>query len=575
LKKFGEALEAIRPFLKEHTRSAPAETVEELRFWQGVCEAQEKDHVAATAALAAFARDYPRSARRPEALILTGSLLVLQGKHKEAVAHFAATRPQLSGGDRGRAVLLELYAALQSGTSDAALRLVMTEYGRAGEMAQLVAFHTLILELGSRYLEAGEHRKALACLQRVWTRERLLKHQRERLAALQTSLDRAVQSRAAPHVLMQQRQMIGQIENELKTFEALPQFDSALRFRIASAFLGMQRYREAALIMEAMLAEMPADSVVEQASVNLIQCWMQIERWPKAVDAAAAFQEKFPKAKELPLVILMQGQAQQSDALYADAIKSFDLLLNRWEKHDLAPRALFLNGFSQLLAEDYAAGLTTLESFAKRYPADELAETAFYWRGMALSMAKEFAKARAVFSEYLAAHADGKFVADATYRRAYCAHSLQEYDTSIAELRQLLERAPETEYRSEALVLLGDGLMALGAIDDGIAAYSQIPASDTKFFEEGWFKTGKALRLQEKPDALREHMAKFCAEHPKSPRMVEALYWVAGCIASRVSRERRSRFTGRRFRSSATTRDPGRRRPFSRHSPMCILKRTR
>ncbi|HEX8312888.1 MAG TPA: tetratricopeptide repeat protein, partial [Chthoniobacteraceae bacterium] len=70
LKKFDLALEAIRTFLKEHGKAAPVETLEELRFWQGICEAQAQDYKAASATLAAFVKDFPRSAKRPEAMLL-------------------------------------------------------------------------------------------------------------------------------------------------------------------------------------------------------------------------------------------------------------------------------------------------------------------------------------------------------------------------------------------------------------------------------------------------------------------------------------------------------------------------
>jgi tetratricopeptide (TPR) repeat protein len=451
---------------------------------------------------------------------------VLQEKFKEAAVYFEGIRGQLAGGDLGRATLLQLYGLIKAGDTDGALRLAMTEYPRVGEMAQLVGFQTLLLELGSGFLEAGEHRKAIACLQRVWTRDRLLKHQQQRLATLRQNLERAEQTKAAPEVAFQLRQVIGQVEKELKTFEGVAQFDSALRFRLASAFLGMDRYREAALLMESMLEEMPPDNVVEQASVNLVQCWMQTERWPKAVATAISFAEKFPKSKQLPLVLLMKGQAQQSDYLYTEAVQTFAELLKLFPKHELAPRALFMQGFNQLLLEEYPAALATLESLPKKHPKSDLAETAFYWRGMALSMAMDFEKARGVFDQYLTAHPEGTLRDDATYRRAYCIHSLKNYEESIREIRGFLEQFPNSEYRSEALVLLGDALMATGEIESGIAAYQAIPPGATKFFEEGWFKIGKALRLQEKTAELREHMLRFRQEHAKSPRVAEALYWI-------------------------------------------------
>jgi TolA-binding protein len=145
---------------------------------------------------------------------------------------------------------------------------------------------------------------------------------------------------------------------------------------------------------------------------------------------------------------------------------------------------------------------------------------------MAFSMTKDYVRARAVFEEYLAANPDGALAPDASYRRAYCIHALKDYEAAIPELAAFLEKFPESEYTAEALVLLGDGAMSLGDIDRGMTAYRRVPPEQTKFFEEAWFKIGKALRLQEKTAELREHMMQFRNEHAKSPRVAEALYWI-------------------------------------------------
>jgi len=68
--------------------------------------------------------------------------------------------------------------------------------------------------------------------------------------------------------------------------------------------------------------------------------------------------------------------------------------------------------------------------------------------------------------------------------------------------------------------------MAEGQVEEGITALKRIPAPDVRFFEEGWFKIGKALKLLERYDDLRAHMEQFARERPVSPRVAEAIYWV-------------------------------------------------
>ena len=59
------------------------------------------------------------------------------------------------------------------------------------------------------------------------------------------------------------------------------------------AYQGLERYTEAALIMEEMLVTMPPDPVVEKATLSQIQCWMEVRRWPMAVKASERYEEIF------------------------------------------------------------------------------------------------------------------------------------------------------------------------------------------------------------------------------------------------------------------------------------------
>lgn len=524
--KFADAAEVIETALQS-SPPLPAEQREDLLFYRGVCRMQAGENDSARESFAAFAREFPQSRQTQEALLLLGTADLLAEKHAEAAAHFAAIKSRLDPANRGRATVLELYALLGAGRNDDALRLVLEEFPRIGEMPQIATFQTLALQLGATFLEAGELRKAIQCLQRVWERARLEKHQRARLAALEDALAAAeAQPKSDPHWKFQLKQLIAKIRRELATLAKIPNFDSALRLRLASAYQAMRRYREAALILEAMLAEMPPDPVVESGSVNLVQCWSQIERWPKAIEAAQAFAKKFPASKQLPLALYLQGVAQQRSGALDAAVATFDAIQTRFPQSDFAARALFMRGFTQLLAEKNTDALATFEDFARRHPRHDLADAAAYWRGMAFSLDRKPVETRAAMDAYLEAFPEGIHRGLAVYRRAHAAQAQRDYATSIRELSAYLEEFPGQESNSEALLLLGDAYFATGEIDAGIAAYRRIPPGDPRPFEEGWFKIGKAYQKMEDPARLRAHFEQFVREHPRSPRVAEAIFWI-------------------------------------------------
>ncbi len=365
LQKFDDALEAIDACLK----AAPPPTVaqrEDLLFYKGVCLVQAGDQKAARESLQQFLKDFPKSPEAPEAMLLFGTSFLMEEKYGDAVAQFAGIRPVLDSANRGRATVLQLYAIIQEQKLDDALALVVAEYPRMNEMLQIATFQTLALQLGSSFLEKAEYRKAISALQRVWNKDHLVKYQEQRLAELQDALGAAeAQPKGDPYRKFQLKQMIAKVKREISNLEKIQNFDSALRLRLASAYQAMHRYREAALIMEAMLNDMPPDPVVESASVSLVQCWSAIERWPKAIEAAQTFSKKFPDSKQLPMVAYLEGIARQRLGDQDAAIATFDGIRKQFPASDFAARALFMRGFSQLLADRNQDAIRTFEEFPK------------------------------------------------------------------------------------------------------------------------------------------------------------------------------------------------------------------
>jgi len=539
-RKFGDALEPIRAALAQQPPLQISE-IQELQFWLGVAELEEKDFPAVRAALEKFlslfppaaeknpahVQQYPAAAKIPEARLLIGSAWLMEEKFREAAKYYAGLKAGLVPENRSRAVVLQLYSQLQDNQNDEAMKVIGEEFPRLGEISQLVTFQTLTLELGNRWLEVGEYRKAIACLQRVWPSERLLKHQQQKLAELEERL-RVVE--ASPHSDPYTKFLLGQtiakVKTEMEGFQKIKSFDAALRLRLATAYQAMKRYREAALILEDMLRNMPPDNVVEQASVNLVQTWFQVGRWPKAIEAADAFRKKFPQSKSIPLVLYLKGLAAQKDLKFDESLAAFDAILKGYKDSEFAPRALFMKGFTLLLAEKNSEAIAVFEKFGKTYPKHELADAAAYWRGMGLSLDKQFAEARTAMDEYLKDFPKGQFAGNAVFRKAYCAQQMEDYKTSIKELRSFMRTYPGHEEAAEARILLGDALMNEGEMEEGMAAFKGIPREETRFYEEGVFKTAKALKLMEEYKRLLDHLNAFQKENPRSPRVAEAIYQI-------------------------------------------------
>jgi tetratricopeptide (TPR) repeat protein len=537
-RKPAEARPYIEAALAMPPGLVPLEVRQELAFWMAVFLMQDGEFRVAQEAFGKFFAVPEFSvAKRMESLLLFGTCYVTLGYHRTAAEFFGHQIPNLRripGGAEhaGRAVVLRMTALLESGQTDAALGLLREEYPRMGEITQLVSFQTLALQLGARLLEEQRYHEAIACLQRVWGRERLLAHQEAKLAALRARRDELARDPRFTSAWTQTDGMIRRVERELENFRNVEEFDAALRFRLAMAFQGLERYREAALILEDMLRTMEPTPVVQTASLAVIQSWMQLGRWPKALEAAENYlvafgdQENHPS---LPQVMFLQADALQKLERVAEANAVFGSVVSLFPKCPIRPQALFMQGFTDLLLEANESAVRRFDQLLAEHPEDATAQDADYWKGMALSFQQEYVASREHLAGYLKRHekAGVRYETEAKFRMAYATFCEADYEGAVREFEAFLgaygDAAPDAD---EARLLLGDALLGLGRAEEGMAAYRSIRPRSTRFFEEGWFKLGTALKLLEDFPGLRAHYEDFLEKYPDSQRMPEAVHWI-------------------------------------------------
>jgi|GEM_PF-225590 len=531
---------------------------DELAFWRGLCHLQGAEYARARAAFADYyAGRFPgaealpeaalrvRAGRRAETLLLHGTCLLQEAAPAAAAAflgtHIPSLRQQKLIEAAGRATVLQLHALIEAGDTAAALDLVRQTHPRLGEITQIVAFQTLSLQLGAQLLDAGRHHEAILCLQRIWPRDRILTHQKAAQARFATRLDQAKKSPGQEALVFQLEGLLKRLHREVESFSKIENFDSALRFRVAAAYRELGRHREAALVLDDMLARLPPDPIVEQATLSLIQCWMQVERWPRAVATAGTYLEKFnrPDNPDVPTVRFLKASALHADRQPHAAELEFAGVHQRHPDHALAPRALLMEGVCLLEQDLNREALDAFAETATRFPQSDVVEDCDYWTGMALSFDKRHAEARDQMRTYLTAHTEqGRHATDARFRIAFSTFGLADHPAAINELRRFLTAHRGSPLAEEAKLLLGDALGATGKIDEAITAYREVDrAASLRFYEEAMFRIGNAYKISMQPDAMRAHFEKFIAENPASQRSAEAVYWIGQTLQQAGRRE--------------------------------------
>lgn len=539
LARGGRPADAL-PLLEAASRQAetPPATRDLLAYLRALCLYQlEKWPEAREALLGIFNNPAQPRARRLEAYLMAGSVYQKEMDHAGAAGFFREAAEKLRRSEpalAARAGLISLQSRLQADDLDGALAAVREGYLTIREQPQIITFQMLTLDLGNRLLAGKKWTEAIVCFQRVWTRERLLRHQRDRIAAWQRERAVAAKQPDAPESLPRLDALVAAAEKEIATLEANPGFDAATRFRLANAFLQLGRHAEAATILGTMLESLPPDPVVEQSAVALVQCWIQEQRWERAVAAVDLYERRFggnELAVHHPDLLLLKAVALEGDSRYAEAAGVCADLALRFPKSQAAETASFKQGWLLLMSDRNEEGLRALRAFPGKFPKSPLREDATYWEGEALAMLGRHDEAREHLAAYLAAVGKktwrGDYADAAAFRRAFCLFAAARYDEAITEFRAFLRAHEGSDYRDEAHLLLGDALGGVGKTDAALEAYSKIRPSAGRFHEEGIFKTGKVLKLTGEIRAMRTHFEAFLKDHPRSARAAEAVHWVS------------------------------------------------
>ncbi len=493
---------------------------DELSYMLGVAHFYTKKFDDAFKLLGSFVREYPKSKNRAPALLLMSATLLEQDKFKESAEFLKPLIGTVPADINGQMLTLRLHTLIRSEQLDEGLEVVRAFDSEDRANTRIAYFHLLALQLGGKLFAKKEYRKALFALQRVWPRERVIARQSGRLAVLEGFLDREKLNRVEERRL---RDLVAQAQEGLRQFEAVPDYDTALNFRIAQCFTALDRHYEAALVYREMIARQQESELLESASIELLQSLARMESWPELIVESRGFEQRFPESGSLPQAIYLRGEALMRLGLYDQAAEAFLAVATRFPEHALAEQSHFQAGYSYLSLDENRKGIAVFDEHAAKFPKNALAEDVAYWRAMGLQFAQDYAASRPAFAKYLEDYPRGRFRTDAEYRMVFALYAQKQFQEAAVEAKQWLAAHPDDPGRDEALNLYGDALFATSRIDEGLAAYRSVSMETPRYYEYAAFRIGKALEAREEWDALREHFTEFMKKRPDSNRLAEAI----------------------------------------------------
>ncbi len=302
-----------------------------------------------------------------------------------------------------------------------------------------------------------------------------------------------------------------------------------MQYLRANCFQQQERFDEAVKLYQRIQAEHPETEFAVRSRYKLAWVLYLSGKPEEAKQAVTDFLQQRENEAMLGDAAFLLGTIEAAEDNYEDAYEEFRLVAEKYPGGEFAAEALYKAGecLAQLGRTEEAASV--FENFAKEYPEHPLAEQAILHVGNAQLASEAFAEAVEKYKHILESSADSAVVENTLYRLAITYHKMKDYEASAATFRKILEKFPNSSYRAEAHLRIGDYILRdckdpLGAIEPYEAAY----AAEPKGPFAGRVLKGLALARYETKDydTAAELFMRLMTEWPAVELNEETYAWV-------------------------------------------------
>ncbi len=524
--------------LEQHWQKYPtAEESATVGFALGTALLQTGKFEDSHRVLSEFLTRFPGDPNADQARFLSAVALAQAGEFVDAATLLKPLLGKLRPEIDSQANALYLQALLKSEEYEEAETLVRSYDTDRPGVVRISAFHLLASALADHLLEANEPRRALAVLQRIWSRNRLLYRQRSALQELHTAIEQAEAADIRqPAVLAEKKRLdrlVDEVVADIATIEGATDYDTALALRKADAYVQLGRDREAAILLANSIPRLPDSEVLTGAYYQLLNCYARMASWAALYDTATAFIERFPDNDIVPETLYLQAEAAAQLGQLDQAISIYRGVARDYPDGPLAARCHFLAAYTLMMLDRNEEAIALFDEHTRLFPKSADDGQIIYWKGMALLYALRFDDARTQHGLYLEQFPDGPHASDSQYRRAYCLFRLKDYSAAIDELKSFIATNPQPQLADEANNLLGDAYLATAQAQEALQTFPRTTRHDPAVYDYAVFRIGRTLRALEDFDAAADLYRQFIESRPDSPRVAEAL----GNLASLLRRD--------------------------------------
>lgn len=183
---------------------------------------------------------------------------------------------------------------------------------------------------------------------------------------------------------------------------------------------------------------------------ELLGNWTEAERLYER-----AWKASLEESEPAPALLVKWGDMALIRDRIEAAIERYELFLDRYPDHDLAPLAQLQLSTAIAATRNVTAALDLLAQLRLKYPGTDYAERALLHRAVLLDRALRLEQALGAYDAYLERHPQGTFAVDAMTDKGIAAYRLGLFDLALRLFSQVQETYPAHARAEQAASLIG------------------------------------------------------------------------------------------------------------------------